>query len=363
MSDTPIWPPYVAAALASDGGGGSSLGGATLKPGYHRKVCLGVDSLSAGPGDITLGPIPELAAALKSRYGDGGPGLVFFDALEPNYYGFTSSGSYASLIISNPSWSTGPRSRSLCGKGAVFTGAAGGGAGLNPEAPWDFCRIYFELTAASSSFWAAGASPSEAVYVSDAEYPLNTLCSVVVYRAPTATTEVGVYSITGGVTLYAAEFLNEGGGVTVSNCAISGTLGASMAALDDSAQRAWMELLKPSVYILNAGMNDRATLTAAGFARIAETITRRWKRGGADVLLVRPHDSSDAATTNLPSYGNVLKGLALSMGCGFLDNRDVLGATFSAANAAGNMSDNVHPSPAGTTLIANRYADAITFSS
>lgn len=324
----------------------------------HVRVLAGIDSLTAGGGSPWSSMIPDLATALKTAMGDGGVGLQFFDVLSAGYYAAAGSGgSLSNFIVADPAWDSGPRSHSLCGRGVAFTAASGGSAGLDPGLAWDFCRIFFELGAGGSFSAVNGGAGALGVSVSGATHPTGALCSVDIQSAA-GNTAVAVYSLTGAVTLFGAEFINASGGVTVSNCGLSGSSLSQHASLDNGWARQWAAMLRPDVYMLNGGMNDRASATPARYSFLVNEVVDRWQSAGAGVLLVRPNDSSDAGSSYLAEYDRVLKATAALRGCAFIDDRDALGA-YAAANAAGYMSDTVHPSATGNALRGAAYAAAL----
>ncbi len=321
----------------------------------HARVLAGIDSLTAGGGSPWSSMIPSLATALKTRMGDGGVGLQFFDVLSAGYYAVAGTGgSLSNFIVDNPAWDSGARSHSLCGRGVAFTSASGGSSGLDPGLAWDFCRIFFELGAGGAFSAVNGGAGAEGVNVSDATHPTGTLCAVDLQSAA-GNTALAVYGITGAVTLFSAEFINASGGVTVSNCGLSGSLLSEHASLNDGWARQWAAMLRPDVYMLNGGMNDRYTATPAGYSFLINKVVDRWQSAGSAVLLIRPNDSSDVASTYLAEYDRVLKATAALRGCAFLDDRTVLGA-YAAASAAGYMSDLIHPSATGNALRGAAYA-------
>lgn len=146
--------------------------------------------------------------------------------------------------------------------------------------------------------------------------------------------------------------------MTLSNCGISATFLSQHASLDDAWGRAWIEMLRPDVYILDGGMNDRLTDDVALFGRNLNKVVSRWLSAGtADILLVRPNDSWDAATSYLSHYDNVLVATALARGCAYIDDRAALG-NYASAVAAGFMTDLIHPSPTGNAQRAAAYLAA-----
>jgi lysophospholipase L1-like esterase len=337
----------------------SHIQNAKINPASHLRVFAGIDSLSAGGGEPEFSTFrTAFAAGLKARFGDGGPGLLWFDALNAGYYSGASSGTAGAFLLGNPPWTSGARSHSLCGLGTAFTGVSGGYAGLDPGAPWDRVRIYFELGTGGSFGAVADGAGAIGETVDTTRFPTGTLCSVDLYRAAAGATALAIYSGAGTFTLFAAEFLLDGGGATVSNAGISATSLAQHASLDDSWGRVWAQMLKADVYILNAGMNDRLSDDGAKYGYGINRLVGRWQAGGTDVLLVRPNDSSDAATTFLAAYDKALQMTAMARRCGYVDDRDALGA-YADAVAAGDMADLVHPSSQGNRKRAESYLAAI----
>lgn len=333
------------------------LGRAKVAPRRHLRVLAGIDSLTAGGGDPFSSYIPTLATRLKRRLGDGGPGLYFFDVLSPGYYHSAGGGVATSFIVTDPAWDSGARSHSLCGRGLSITGAAGGSVGLDPGEPWDFCRIYFEIAAGGSFSAVNGGAGAAAVSVSGATHATSVLCAVDL-ASTQGNTSLAIYSVNGGVNFFGADFLSGSGGVTVSNCGLSGSFLGEHASLDDGWARQWARTLRADAYLLDGGMNDRFTVTAAGYSEVVNKVVDRWQSAGTEVLLIRPNDSSDAASTYLAEYDRVLKTTAAARGCAFLDDRDALGV-YAAATTAGFMADAIHPSATGNARRAAAYDKAL----
>ncbi|MFG1462130.1 SGNH/GDSL hydrolase family protein [Xanthobacter sp. DSM 24535] len=344
------------AAFLAIAGGFRVAGGLSISPRRHYRILCGIDSLTTGGGDPIrpsfLGPF---AAALKSLYGDGGPGLIWFDTLSPNFYALPGSGGTAAPFTAED-WDAGARSHTLCGRGTLFTGSDGGLAGLDPGVPWDRARVYFELSAGAS--WSGDAGAGTGVTADTTIFPAGTLCSVDVRR--NGVTALGLYDITGTLTLFGVDFLNDEGGITVSDCGVFESTLADHAGLDDGWAHTWAQLIQPDLYLLNAGMNDRITSQTTKFGAGINTLVSRWQSSGrTQVVLVRPSDTDDADITNLSRYELPLRATALARGCGYVDDRDALGGAYAQALVEGLMFDGQHPNAAGNQRRADAYVAAV----
>lgn len=195
--------------------GSSYIGRAPLPPGKHLRVLAGIDSLTAGGGDPQWSTyLDTLRPLLQARYGNGGPGLIWADALSPGYFSSAGSGggTAGAFLHTNPSWTTGARSHTLCGLGTAFAGVTGGALGLDPGQPWDICRLYFELSAGASFGIVANGSGALAETVNATKFPTGTLCCVDIRPTSSGDTGITAYSVTGTLNIFAADFLREAAG-------------------------------------------------------------------------------------------------------------------------------------------------------
>ncbi len=339
----------------------SFLSRATIPPGKHLRVMAGFDNLTSGGGVPTFSSyLDAFRGLLRGRYGNGGSGVIWADVLSPGYFAGATTGTVSSFLNANPAWNAAPRSHSLCGQGTAFSGVTGGFLGLDPAEPWDLCRVYFELASGGSFGIVATGTGALGEVVDTARFPTGQLCAVDLRPASSGETGITIFSVAGTVTVFGAEFLNEAGGATLTNCAVSGSQLADHAGLDDGWARAWNQMLRPDVLIFNGGMVEREAVDVSGYADLVNMLVGRWlASGSADILLVRPNDTIDWDSTYLSRYDTVLKATALGRGCAYVDDRTALGA-YAAAAAAGYMADTIYPSPTGNAKRAAAYFAAFS---
>lgn len=336
------------------------------------RIFAGIDSLTDGAnGNAPATYLKPYADALRARYGDAGQGCIPSVLGPMSAAGFSMNAALTPLGAStkaNPIALATPCLRGMYSTGAVNTGgfnyAPQAVDGLAPSnIVWDSVRIYFILRSAGSSFRVkqSNLTDGQGVVVSDADFAVG-VPQVMTYYAQAAlggNQTLTVNGVNGDVTWVAVEFLNSAlGGVTVSNFGLGGVQTAEWAAMDDTINRAWWRLLRPDVFILKGGMNDRASRSALQYAKDIETVTQRiLANGKTKVLLVRCNDANDWATTNQANYDKVLRSIAQSYGCAYLDERDIIG-NYAAALAAGYMDgvDGIHPANLGKTTLGNGYA-------
>lgn len=352
----------------------------------RKRIVLGLDSLGGSGGQPGLAD--NLRGLLGAAFGDAGPGFLPLD--HATIAGRLAGGDFAVspgfVNIAALSWADVGRRRSLFGKGLSCQNAATAEAGSSdylllsgPSSDVQAIDLYFEWSAAGQSFrlrqW-----PTEvldnAVLVSQADYP-----EIGVVHKLTFLLDVGGEYTGKGLNLekivccderiyfWAVEMHGDRvghEGVQVLDIGTPSAETRDWASLDEARTRMWVDLLQADVFILNAGMNDRgaspqndveARRNAASFSHALQRVVERVQAcARTRVLLVRPPDPADAATTAIRYHHHALKAVAWARGCAFLDERDALG-DFTAADTAGFMSvDGVHPSTSGNARRAEAYA-------
>lgn len=364
----------------------------------HRQLRLagGLDSHVEGGGSPSSTFRTPLLPLLRARFGDCGPGLMRFgsgdvnDALSNTTYNVANATANTSFAVSGTgagqisslAWSNPIRQKSLYGAGVYTTSATAASCSCAPTASSiPNCigvRIIFEFAATGSSFrWRqnsttetgststtissdSGVGTNAAAYDGVA-FTQNKLYSIFrPYYGSRGTLGLTIDSMVGDIRIYAVEFVTSVPGVTLMNLGIGGTKAADWAQLDDTRCREWASLLEPDLFMVNAGTNDRTIDTPERFSRSLDTIVSRIQNCPiTNVLLVRPADTSDTASTNLVNYASVIASIASSRRCGYIDDRTALGA-YAAANAASYMSaDGIHPLLAGNVVRANAYMSRI----
>lgn len=177
----------------------------------------------------------------------------------------------------------------------------------------------------------------------------------------TALQVLGVY---GDIVFSGVEHFTGDAGVTISNFGVGGTTAVQWASLDDASQRRFWQLTDFDLVLVVLGMNDRLATTPGHYGTAISTIVSQIQSNPKTrVMLVRQTDASDFATSNQQYFTGVLQDVASAMGCAYADMRDASSelATYTAANAAGHMTDTVHLGPTGNTLVGNYLASMVNF--
>lgn len=342
-----------------------------------KRVALGLDSLTNGSGatpPATYG-IP-LSAALRAKYGDAGFGPIIWS--DGRAGGIGHSANFFAVDNLNPggsstAWTDAIKLGSINGCG--YYRSAGTGATdaeyvlYNPNTADAFNRgaaetvtwamIHFTLRSSGSFFKVRQTNePAGSAVTIDSTNFLIGSPQVCVYQYNQSYNQsLQVFQVNGDVTIDAVETYTGNPGVTVTNLGLGGISAYEWSLLDDTAQRLWWQQLAFDVVLLNAGMNDRSFVGPTAFgASIEKIVSRIQACPKTKILLIRPNDSSDWASTNLQYYDSVLQNIASRRGCGYADNRDVLGS-YTAANAAGYMQgDGVHPTATANQLLGAYHA-------
>ncbi len=171
-----------------------------------------------------------------------------------------------------------------------------------------------------------------------------------------------IFAAYGDVILSGVEHYNGSAGVTITDLGLGGTTAYQWASLDPAAQQAYWRNIGFDLVLIVLGMNDRTYSPPAQYGASMSTIVNNIRAcGKTKIILARQTDSGDAGSSFLPEYTAVLQSIALSSGCGYIDERNASPdfATYTAANAAGLMADGVHRSLAGNNLIGAYYASKL----
>ncbi len=171
-----------------------------------------------------------------------------------------------------------------------------------------------------------------------------------------------VFGAYGDVVLSGIEHYNGNAGVTIADLGQGGTTAYQWASLDPIAQQAYWRNIGFDLVVVVLGMNDRSYSPPSQYGASMSTIVNNIRAcGKTKIILARQTDSGDAGSSFLPEYTAVLQSIALSSGCGYIDERDASPdlATYAAANAAGLMADGVHRSLAGNNLVGAYYASKL----
>lgn len=154
-------------------------------------------------------------------------------------------------------------------------------------------------------------------------------------------------------------------GAKVSRFSTSGYKMADLAADGDTSTSLGYicDYLTPHLAIIGLMSNDGYFQTSiAIYAAQAKAVATRMKAAGIDVLFVGcpPYNGDSGKTIKLASYVDAIKTVCSQLDCGYLDIPAMWG-DWGTSNAAGLMTDDQHPSPAGITLESQQIYRALQF--
>ena len=325
------------------------------------RIVAGIDSLTDGGGSPSSTWRSTFTPYAKSVLGSGGPGLINCQRNgDPDYTGFGLGNGMS--YITGLAWNNAIRQKSFFGAGLYTTASTNAyfGCGVADETNLLGWRLICELRSDDALFkWRMNSTNENMVSTGDTisvagGYAKNVLLDL--FRPVTPSVGgvkgISIEGVVGDCTFYAMEAVRSTPGVTVTNLGLAGTKASDWAQLDDTRMRDFIRLMNADVALLNMGMNDRLTDKGYTFGRNLATIVDRFKVIPAtNVILIRPNDASDAASSHLNEYTNVIRGVANSRGCGFMDVRDALGDWATALAAGYSASADVHPTPTGNAQI------------
>ena len=163
-------------------------------------------------------------------------------------------------------------------------------------------------------------------------------------------------SIFGKVALFGISFKNS----TIKNDVVNtfakgGTKLNEILKLDRNFRRQWFKILKPTTYILNAGMNDRKHIKPVIFEQNLKEFIDDLNYGApkCKIILVEPNESNDYKDTFMPDYRKIRKQISKN-------NKNIF--YYSIPERIGSyeyfvdeemMIDNVHPNKKGNEIIGN----------
>lgn len=347
-----------------------------INPKSHVRIFAGIDSLTDGAGGSSYRDY--FVPAMKAAYGDAGEGYchLSYGGMVDKGWGSNFGKTAGVGYIDGLAWNASPRTLSLSGAG-LYTAAAAANESFNfgptstsyAEYPWDCVVMYCELLSSSASFKFRqidenSSTTFELVDSATKGYPINKLIKIV--RPCTSTSlkaNFTAYNITDACAFYGFEIIKAGGpqpGVTFTNCGIGGTALSSWAGLNDTRQREWARMLRPDIWIMNAGMNDRGSSSAAIFARDLELVLDRFQsQPSTQIILVKSNDPQDYNTTNIMTYASAMKAAAHQRKLAYIDDRDIPQLVNYATASAGYMVDGIHPNAAGNILRSAYYFSKI----
>lgn len=352
----------------------------------RKRIAIGLDSLGSSGG------APGLADSLRTHFtatrGDAGAGFMALDhaTIAARMAGGDFSLGAGFSNIAALSWDDPRLRKSMFGKGLVCNNTVTDETLATdylllsgPDADIRSIDLYFEWSKAGQSFrirqWPTEVA-GDGCFIRQADYPALGVVHKVTFLLDVG----GIYSGKGinleriaccgdDIFFWATEFHGDAtgqDGVQIVDVGVPSARSEDWAGLDAARTRMWAKILQPDVFIIIAGMNDRgaasqtdlvARRTAARFSiHLDAVIDRLQECPRTNIVIVRPLDPADVATTAIRYFDRVLRAAAWAKGCAFHDERDVLGE-FEAANAAGYMSvDGVHPSTLGNAIRAQAIA-------
>jgi lysophospholipase L1-like esterase len=322
-------------------------------------VLLGIDSLSVGPfeGDSPeghYGAYDQLKPIIKSIYGNAGPGLQMFDSDTAYLEGVTWSYSGASSFYSD---STTPSLWSLNSMG--FQIIATGFLNWDPNAIYERIRLIYLQQPGDGSFSIGFTGAAQSTFVQVSANGTRSVQYIELVYA--GTTGITVNNIVGTINLYGLYFYKSKG-ACVSAMAHTGYTLANFTSLNQTALVQWMNILSPSLIILNTGANDSG-LSPSLYAQYIDQFIASVQQATTtvNILLVASHEiDGEGSSGNMPAFREQLISESIVRGTGYIDNSASIG-DYNQATSNGLMKqgDGTHPSLLGSQYIANGYAEAI----
>lgn len=355
---------------------------ATPTPYYAPSLMLmGVEHASSGPylpSGMWMGSMdsftqatdqwpPVLIPRMKIYYGDGGPGLRMFDTSLATSQGDTYAISTNMVELHTdvvPGFNTIPADYS-CDAHGVSTGIGDGTdyAYYQPTGSWANSNLYYLQQSGGGTF-VCGYTDTYGNALHNS-VTINTSGALTLVQQPVTVANgypvLVCQKIGGEVCIFAATFTNPSG----TSFGVNGRSGDYLAFwpyLDDSFFTQWMTFLKPAVYVINAGTNDRNITDAVTYQGWIDQFITRIRSGSPNtrIVLMYPNQTSDWATSNMPFYFGALQTESMIRGTLFFDNTFYLGS-YSNALANGWMRDTSHMNQAGSTIISNNMFTKFKF--
>lgn len=138
--------------------------------------------------------------------------------------------------------------------------------------------------------------------------------------------------------------------VRVSNVARSGIIVGTY--LSGTYSKTWESQLDADLSIIQLTTNDYGAQTElATYEANLNELVDLCKATGSVILVVSPLQGVAEKTIKESEYSSIVKSIATAKGCGFISIPDQWGS-YAQANAAGYMSDLLHPTDAGHAHIA-----------
>lgn len=312
-----------------------------------------------------------LARLMRAQFGDGGPGWQGFNAGVANQTGagFFKTDEYLYNDIGTlPDGTFQPTPFGLLsvdGKG-IYTVNASGSAAFNwsPASRWKTARIFYEAGAGfGTTKWKYTTEPDSAARTLDCSVGSGLSFLNLSYTGDTA---IGIvfFQGSGKLCFYGGDFVLDPKGFREGNFSQGGRWLSGVAAQDSARRRQWWSLLKPTLALLDGGMNDRMIRTPARHYSDWTTIVSDIQAGAPDcgILMIQSLEPADATTTYFRDYTAQKIRVAKENNLSYIDIRRSLGYYADAAANGLMNSDGVHPSDKGNRLKAMECAGALGLS-
>lgn len=287
------------------------------------------------------------ASALKTLYGDGGPGWVGF--------GFAGAG----YTLSNGNVG----SDATLSYGGTWTAAYA--ASTSP----DICQVA-SATAGDTltvGFTGSGASGVDLFYIAGAgaiQYRWNGgawnslslasgtgLTVAALTGVPAGAWTLELQNVSGTTTLCGVNVKKTTDGVVVHKLGATGSRASQWSGVNATEWQAGLTALAPNLVAVLLATNDQGVYDSATFKGYVQTLVTRIKTAVplADVLLIIPCENGRANTWPMSDYAAAMYELAATNKCAFMDLQYVFGDSFSeyasTSARAWFAADLIHPDP------------------
>lgn len=266
---------------------------------------------------------------------------------------FGKSGGWIEMI-NESDFSLSPIKYSLNGKGLFQVVCDNDFIDWNPLVGfWDFCDVYYLQQPTGGTFRVRNASSSVFTQIdTEGDFEVK---KVTILKDSGQNNRLSIYNCYGNIAVYGARFRKNGiNNSSVINSATGGMTMLKFSQLDPLTIQYWFSELKPSHIMINAGMNDRNTSDSATFKTMLKNRINNIRIGSpyTTIYLISPNESSDYATSNLPSYETVRDEIASEL-------RDIIHVkiptdfgNYTELLSNGFMGDGVHPNDKFNRLLA-----------
>ena len=310
-------------------------------------ILLGIDSLTNNTDENSYYGV--FSPRIKGELGYGGPGYIPFNPIMSEYGDAFQKSDALSYI--NQSSAVAPYSFDLKG---VFTESGSG---------TDYVKMFFNRKWLHGKVFylkQPGGGTFKIGYDSQENANLTTI------NTSNETYDLGVFTfpdnvglkggnikcmeIIGKVALFGGLFLMDSG-VATSRIGKPGDLLTWHAST--AFRNKWLTELKPSLLMLNGGMNDRLTTSKEQYRTILTNYLNDFNSANCKIVLIKPNEIS-SGNDILREYEKVIDDVSVSLNTNTISNRAIIG-TYSDAVKNGLMSDTIHPNKKANSKLGNAY--------